>query len=434
MKVILLLGILLFNQINLKLTRKSEYDYTNYQAVEYNANLNNQTVTSTKADESALYINATEKVIVENSNINKESGDSSKIENSEFYGVNAAILVQGGILEITGGTITTKAKGGNAIVATNDGKVTIKDTEITSKGESSARGLHSTYGGNISGESVTINTEGGSCATLATDRGEGVVSCIQCTLSTKGRGSPIIYSTGKITIDNTKGTSEGAQAVVIEGKNTAEVKGSSDLKCNAVPNRGDVDRCGVMVYQSFSGDAETGTGNFICKESSIEIINTSSYFSTAPMFFVTNTKANIELEKCQFKYGSKTFMNIKGTKEWGKQGSNGGDVSLTLTNEDIEGNFNLDNISSLTLKLVNTKIKGTINGDNTAKKLVIEMDKESQITLTGNSYYTEFKNEKTDGSNLINGTFAWNKEKTSDASRLSYSYMIYSLLLFGLLF
>ena len=434
MKAILILVLLLFNQINLKLTRKSEYDYSNYQAVEYDTNLKDQTVTSTKVDESALYINGTEKVTVENSNINKESGDSSKIENSEFFGVNAAILVQGGNLEMTGGTINTKVKGGNALVATNDAQVTIKDTKIESTGERSARGLHATYGGNISGESVTINTEGGSCATLATDRGEGVVSCTQCTLSTKGKGSPLIYSTGKITIDNTKGTSEGAQAVVIEGKNKAEVKGGSELKCNAVPNRGDVDQCGVMIYQSFSGDAETGTGNFICKDSSIEIINTSSYFSTAPMFFITNTKASIELEKCQFTYGSNSFLSIKGTSEWGKQGRNGGDVSLTLTNEDIEGNFIIDNISSLTLKLVNSKIKGTINGDNHAKKLAIEMDKESQITLTGNSYYTEFKNEKTDGSNLINGTYTWNNEKTSDANILIYSYSVYLLLLCGLLF
>ena len=100
MKVIFILVLLSFNQISLKLTRKSEYDYSNYQAVEYDTNLKDQTVTSTKVDESALYINGTEKVTVENSNINKESGDSSKIENSEFYGVNAAILVQGGNLEM----------------------------------------------------------------------------------------------------------------------------------------------------------------------------------------------------------------------------------------------------------------------------------------------------------------------------------------------
>ena len=124
MKVILILCFLLVNQINLKLSRKSEYDYTDYKAVEYNKDLKDQTVISSEVDESALYINDTNKVIVENSIIIKESGDSSKIENSEFFGVNAAILVQGGNFEMIGGEIITSARGGNAIFVTNDAQVT----------------------------------------------------------------------------------------------------------------------------------------------------------------------------------------------------------------------------------------------------------------------------------------------------------------------
>ena len=75
--------------------------------------------------------------------------------------------------------------------------------------------MHATYGGNIYGESVNIKTTGESCASLETDRGEGIVYCKQCTLSTLGKGSPLIYSTGNITIENTQGTSEGAQTVVV---------------------------------------------------------------------------------------------------------------------------------------------------------------------------------------------------------------------------
>jgi hypothetical protein len=412
---------------------KDSYDYSSYSSTSTNENLTGKTLSSTKADQSVVYVTESG-ITITDSNLNKESGDSSKTHNSEFYGVNAAVLVNGGELTISGGKITTAAKGANAVVATKKGNVTITDTEINSTATGSARGLHSTHGGKIEATNVKISTTGKSCATLATDRGEGIVTCTECTLSTAGAGSPLIYSTGDITVSKTEGTATGAQAVVVEGKNVVTVKESSNLKCNGNPNRKNVDQCGVMLYQSMSGDAKNGTGIFNCDKSTIEIQDTSSVYSTAPMFFVTNTKASIELEKCQFTYGSNSFLSIKGTSEWGKQGSNGGDVSLTLTNEDIEGNFIIDNISSLTLKLVNSKIKGTINGDNHAKKLAIEMDKESQITLTGNSYYTEFKNEKTDGSNLINGTYTWNNEKTSDANILIYSYLVYLLLLCGLLF
>jgi len=116
MKVILILSVLLLNQINLKLTSKSDYDYTNYKSVENNKHLKDQTIISKGVDESVLYINSTDKVYVENSKIYKELGDSSNIENIEFYGVNAAILVQGGNYEMKGGEIKSKVKGGNVLV------------------------------------------------------------------------------------------------------------------------------------------------------------------------------------------------------------------------------------------------------------------------------------------------------------------------------
>ena len=187
------------------------YDYTNYQAVSTNENLSNSEKISTTSDQSVVYITESGKTITD-STITKESGVSSNIENSEFFGVNAAVLVQGGGLTISGGTINTKAKGANALCVTNQGTVTITGTTITSTGESSARGLHATYGGTITANEVTVKSKGGSCATLATDRGEGTVTCSRCDLTTEGSGSPLIYSTGVIKVtDNTEGTATRAQ-------------------------------------------------------------------------------------------------------------------------------------------------------------------------------------------------------------------------------
>ena len=385
---------------------RNSYDYSSYSCTSINENLSGKTLSTTTSDQSVVYITQSGINII-NSNLNKASGDSSNTENSEFYGVNAAVLVNGGGLTMTDGTITTAAKGANAICATNNGKVTISGTTITSTGSGSARGLHATYGGKIEANKVNISTKGGSCATLATDRGEGTVTCTECTLSTAGAGSPLIYSTGDITISKTTGTATGAQAVVIEGKNTATIKESSNLKCNAMPNRKTVDQCGVMLYQSMSGDAASGTSTFNCDKSTIEIQSSSSVYSSAPIFFITNTQAKINLEECTFKYGSGVFLKAAGTSEWGSSGSNGGVVTLTLTNQDIEGDIIVDSISSLTINLVGSSIKGKINEANTAAKLAINLDSDSKITLTGNSYYTSISNEKTDGTNLINGTYKW---------------------------
>ena len=395
------------------------YDYTNYQAVSTNENLSNSEKTSTTSDQSVVYITESGKTITD-STITKESGVSSNIENSEFFGVNAAVLVQGGGLTISGGTINTKAQGANALCVTNQGTATITGTTITSTGESSARGLHATYGGTITAVRVTVSSTGGSCATLATDRGEGTVTCSGCNLSTGGSGSPLIYSTGVIKVtDNTEGTATRAQAVVVEGKNSATVE-NSNLKCNGIGNRNNVDKCGVMLYQSMSGDADSGTSTFTCKSSTIEILSQSDVYSTAPMFFITNTDAEINLESCTFTYGSNIFLSSAGTSEWGSSGTNGGVVTLNVKNQQIFGNFEVDSNSGLTIKLSeNSSLKGTINSAKTAAKLNIILDSTSSIELTGNSCYTSIQNANNEGTNIINGTFTWSKTEEKEISRPS---------------
>ena len=387
----------------------NSYDSSSYSSTSTNTNLSGQTISSTTSGESAVYI-TNSGITISDSTIQK-SGDisDSKKEDSEFYGINAAVLVQGGGVTIKDGSITTSATGGNAVCATNNGAVTISGTKITSTGSSSARGLHATYGGTITASDVTISSSGGSCATLATDRGEGTVSCTGCTLTTEGAGSPLIYSTGDITVSGSTGTANGAQMIVVEGKNTATVKDSSSLKCTGVGNRevsGDkVDSCGIFLYQSMSGDADTGTSEYNCNDSTLEILSTSSVYSSAPMFFITNTDAEINLENCNFNYGSGTFLKAAGTSAWGTSGSNGGKVTLTLTNQDIEGDFVVDENSSLTINMVNSSIKGKINNDKVSSTVAVTLDTASSITLTGNSYLSSLTNADTTGSNINKGSY-----------------------------
>ena len=417
--------LLIFSKINPQFLRflqqnssTNSYDYSNYNAKSINENLTSKTLESTTKDESVVYITKSG-ISINNSNIKKSSGDSSNIENSEFYGVNAAVLVQGGESTITGGTITTSAKGSNAICATNKGTVTISGTIITSTASGSARGLHSTFGGKISASNVEISTKGGSCATLATDRGEGTVSCMGCKLSTEGAGSPLIYSTGDISVSKSTGISTGAQMVVVEGKNVANVLENSELKCNGIGNRKNIDKCGVMLYQSMSGDAASGTSSFNCKNSKMEILSSSSVYNSAPMFFITNTDSVINLESCSFSYGSKIFLNAQGTSEWGNTGTNGGVVTVNLKNQIIEGDFIVDSYSGVTINLINSQIKGTFNKEKTAAKLVINLDKDSSIILTGDSYYTSMTNEDNSGENIDYGSYTLSKYDEKEISRNS---------------
>ena len=359
------------------------------------------TYESSTEDESAILVQNGGNATITNAMVNKKSGDSTNTENSEFYGVNAGILVkENSTATIKNSTIKTSAKGSNAVFSTGENsKIYISDTTITTTGESSSRGLDATYGGYIEADNVTITTQGGSCATLATDRGEGTVIAKNSKLETNGSGSPVIYSTGDISIENTTGTANGSQMVVIEGKNSATVT-KSKLEASGKGNRGDTDQAGIMIYQSMSGDASEGTGTFTAKDSTLTIRKDSDYYKSAPMFFVTNTDAVVNLTNTKLNYGSNKLISIKGTDEWGKSGSNGGNLEFNATNQELIGNIEVDNISTLKLTLSKSTFKGTINADNSAKEITLKLDKNSKITLTGDSYVTSLEDENTDYSNI----------------------------------
>jgi uncharacterized protein YxeA len=362
------------------------------------------TYSTTNADESSILVKNGGELTLTNATVTK-SGDSSNTENSEFYGINAGLLVtENSTATISGATITTDATGSNAVFATGtDAKIYISDSTINTTGESSARGLDATYGGYIEGDSLKITTQGGSCASLATDRGEGTVTVKNSTLETNGSGSPVIYSTGDISISKTIGTANNAQMVVVEGKNSATVEDST-LTCSGAGNRNDVDNAGIMIYQSMSGDASEGTGNFTAKNSKLTIDSNSDYYKTAPMFFITNTDAIINLESTTLEFGSNVLISAQGTSEWGNSGSNGGNITLNATSQNLNGDIELDELSSLEMNLTSSSYEGTINADNSAKSIDITLDEDSTLTLTSDSYITSLSNADTSNSNInLNG-------------------------------
>ena len=357
--------------------------------------------TTSNADESAILVENGGNATIDGATVTKSGGDSSNTENSEFYGVNSGILVtKNSTATIKNATISTNAKGSNAVFSTGeDSKIYISDSTITTW-SSLSRGLDATYGGYIEADNVNITTQGGSCATLATDRGEGTVIAKNSKLETNGTGSPVIYSTGDISIENTEGTANGSQMVVIEGKNSATVTNST-LTASATGNRGETDEAGIMIYQSMSGDAGEGTGTFTATNSNLSIQTNSKYYKTAPMFFVTNTDAVVNLTNTNLSFGSNVLISCKGTSEWGQSGSNGGDLTLNATNQTLTGDIEIDNISSLTMNLTSSSsYEGTINADNSAKSISLKLDSSSKITLTGDSYVSSLEDLDSSYSNI----------------------------------
>lgn len=172
-------------------------------------------------------------------------------------------------------------------------------------------------------------------STLATDRGEGNVIVNGAKIKTSGEGSPCVYSTGNIQLTNGKGEATGSEIAVVEGKNS--------ITLNKVNLTGHVDH-GIMLYQSFSGDAGVGEAKFSAKDSML------TNASSGPMFYVTNTTATASLDNTDLVQSGDVLSNVTSGR-WGTSGKNGGDFTLNAAKEKLKGKILANNISKVTLNL-----------------------------------------------------------------------------------
>ncbi|MGA2500025.1 MAG: hypothetical protein ABSH20_19990, partial [Tepidisphaeraceae bacterium] len=209
--------------------------------------------TSDKQDVSAIYVKNGGVLTLTDPTITT-TGNSSSHDQSSFYGLNAAVLAgKGSKISITGGLVTTTGDSANGVFAVGEGaEITLTKLTIKATG-GGAHGVMATQGGKLTLQDVDITTAHERAGAIATDRGGGTISVSGGVVKTAGRGSPGIYSTGKITSSGTRYTATGAEAVVIEGSNSVTL-----TDCELSGSR----RCGVMVYQSFSGDAQGKKGTY----------------------------------------------------------------------------------------------------------------------------------------------------------------------------
>ena len=129
---------------------------------------------------------------------------------------------------------------------------------------------------------------------------------------------------------------------------------------------------------------------------------------------VTNTTATINLTNNKITNNDSTGNFLRVRKDsWGNSGSNGGDVTLNMTNQEADGDMVIDSISTLTMNLKEKSLfNGKINSENSAKSIKLVLDKKSKIKLTGDSYISSLEDEDRSYDNIdfngyklyVNGT------------------------------
>ena len=380
-----------------------------------------QTYASSTADQSALLISTSDDVTVSDPTVTK-TGDSYGGDNCNFYGLGAAVLAKDGAnVTIEGGTITSDASGANGVFcyggnggqngASGDGTtLTIRNTKITTTGSGSG-GIMTTGGGITYAYDLDVTTSGQSSAPIRTDRGGGTVYVDGGTYTSNGLGSPAIYSTAEIHVENAELVSNLSEGVCIEGKNSIELKNcdltANNTKCNGNATFLDT----IMIYQSMSGDADSGTSSFTMTGGSLTSKN-------GHVFHVTNTNAIINLSGVTIKNeDSENILLSVCADGWNGTGNI---ATLNADGQELSGIIKVGSDSELTLNLTNgSTFKGSIDGtiknasgesvSTEVGTVAVKLDSTSKWTLTADTYITSFdgdvSNIITNGYTLyVNGT------------------------------
>lgn len=353
---------------------------------------------STETNENAALVSNGAEVTFNNDAISRTSSDSQGGDNSSFYGVGAAVLATDGTAYVKDSTITTDSKGGAGLFAYGDGTVYAADTDISTQQDTSG-GIHAAGGGKLYAWDLSVETNGESSAAIRSDRGGGTMVVDDGTYTSNGVGSPAVYCTADIAVNNAELTANGSEAVCIEGLNSLRLYNS-----NLTGNMSDDDQNDttwtVILYQSMSGDSEVGNSTFQMDGGTITSKN-------GGLFYTTNTECTITLKDVDITYNddSEFFLQCTGNNNqrgWGQSGSNGSDCNFTADSQDMKGNVIWDSISDLDFYMTNgSTLEGAFGNDETYAGnggdgyCNVVIDKDSTWTVTGDSKITSLSNAGT---------------------------------------
>ncbi|MBQ6326047.1 MAG: hypothetical protein IJI26_08295 [Clostridia bacterium] len=320
--------------------------------------------------------------------------------------MNAALLAMGGsTVTISGATVTSDADGANGVFsyggnggrngAEGDGTtVVISDSTITTTGDGSG-GIMTTGGGVTQASNLTVETSGRSSAAIRTDRGGGTVVVDGGSYTSTGLGSPAIYSTADITVSNATLTSNLSEGVCIEGLNSITLV-DCDMTANNTQMNGNATFLDtIMIYQSMSGDADSGTSHFTMTGGSLTSQN-------GHMFHVTNTHAVITLTGVELVNEDAEDILLSVCADGWNGASN--IAELNAVGQSLSGTILVGDDSTLTLNLTEgSSFEGAIGGEITNAKgesvssevgeVTVALDDTSTWTLTADTWITALEGD-----------------------------------------
>ena len=339
----------------------------------------NETIENSSDGEHAITVDGTQKSY---SNVLVNKTGEADGDEADFYGENSAIFATNkGTADIKNIVVKTNGTHANAVFSYGEGTtVNISDSYIETSGNCSG-GLMTTGGGTMNADNLTIKTSGNSSAAIRSDRGGGTVKVNGGYYETSGVGSPVIYSTADITVNDADMVSTASQGVVVEGKNSVTLNNANQ---------------GLSSFSMNGGNLTNKNGD---------------------VFFITNTATQINLTSANITNEADGIFLRAAAAGWGSEGSNGGQVTLNASKQTINGDMVVDSVSNLNLYLKDkSTYTGAINSDGQQGEVYVEIESGSTWTLSGDSYITSLTCEA-DSINLNGHTLYVNGKKYTEGTQ-----------------
>ena len=303
--------------------------------------------------------------------------------------------------DISGETIESTGDDENALLVTG-GSVTLTDSTITRESSGSTGGDSASFygvgaavlatGGTLHASNLTVTTQGESSAAIRYDRGGGTMTVDGGSYTSNGTGSPAVYVTADISIENAALTANGSEALCLEGLNSVSLK-----NCFLSGNMRDLSQNDntwtVILYQSMSGDSEVGKGTFAMEGGTLKSEN-------GGLFYTTNTESEFTLNHVTIEAADdcEYFLRCTGNanqRGWGRTGANGADCAFIAINQEMNGLVIWDSISTLELSLTDgTVFTGAVIDDESCAgnggdgSCALNIDAGSKWIVTGDSTVT----------------------------------------------
>lgn len=362
-----------------------------------NENVSNLREISKEDNKSVIQVSNKAKYNATNLELTKESGKSTDFDSSTLYGLNSTFIAkEGSEIFLEDSKLSSSISYSSAFFATGlETTATLNNVELsTDKDNSSA--LNASSEAKIDISNSEIKTKGNNSDAIKTLDANSLININDSTIITEGQNSTLLYSKGKIEALNIKGTSNSYLAI-IEDRNSLELT-NANLITNGQDKTINEYLGAFLIYSQESASASNNytSAKLDIIDSIIEINKDSSWYDKTPLFYLTNTEANINITNTTLNYGSDILLKAVANSEYGDIGDNAASVTLTATDQELTGEIIVDSNSKVRLNLNNSTYEGKINVDNLSANVDVTFDYDSRWELTGDSYINILQITKTD--------------------------------------